>query len=151
MSALPLKADIRRRHRDVSFGPKADMACIAAWLARTAWIKPFDRASVIEVNLIARYLICRAVVPHMIAAHYGRIVNIASIAGKEGNPNGSHYSASKAGLLALTKSLAKQLATTGVLVNCVTPAAAAALPETAHSGMFNKTRSEFAEAADAFD
>jgi 2-dehydro-3-deoxy-L-rhamnonate dehydrogenase (NAD+) len=87
--------------------PKADMACIAAWLARTAWIKPFDRASVIEVNLIARYLICRAVVPHMVAAHYGRIVNIASIAGKEGNPNGSHYSASKAGLLALTKSLAK--------------------------------------------
>jgi len=82
----------------------------------------------------------------------GRIVNIASIAGREGNPNGSHYLASKAGLLALTKSLAKQLATTGVLVNRVTPAAAAALPETAHSGMFNKKRSElFAEAADAFD
>jgi 2-dehydro-3-deoxy-L-rhamnonate dehydrogenase (NAD+) len=63
-------------------------------------------------------------VPHMIAAGYGRIVNIASIAGKDGNPNASHYSASKAGLIGLTKSLAKELATTGVLVNCITPAAA---------------------------
>jgi 2-dehydro-3-deoxy-L-rhamnonate dehydrogenase (NAD+) len=79
---------------------------------------------VIEVNLIAPYLVCRAVVPHMVRAGYGRIVNIASIAGKEGNPNASHYSASKAGLIALTKSLAKELAATGVLVNCVTPAAA---------------------------
>ncbi|HLN37733.1 MAG TPA: SDR family oxidoreductase, partial [Xanthobacteraceae bacterium] len=65
-----------------------------------------------------------AVVPHMMAARYGRIVNIASIAGKEGNPNASHYSASKAGLIGLTKSLAKELATSGVLVNCITPAAA---------------------------
>jgi 3-oxoacyl-[acyl-carrier protein] reductase len=79
---------------------------------------------VVEVNLVAPYLVCRALVPHMAAAGYGRIVNIASIAGKEGNPNASHYSASKAGLIALTKSLAKELASTGVLVNCVTPAAA---------------------------
>jgi 2-dehydro-3-deoxy-L-rhamnonate dehydrogenase (NAD+) len=79
---------------------------------------------VIEVNLIGPYLVCRAVVPHMVAAGYGRIVNIASIAGKDGNPNASHYSASKAGLIGLTKSLAKELAATGVLVNCVTPAAA---------------------------
>lgn len=79
---------------------------------------------VVEVNLIGPYLVCRAVVPHMIAAGYGRIVNIASIAGKEGNPNASHYSASKAGLIGLTKSLAKELATKGVLVNCITPAAA---------------------------
>jgi len=79
---------------------------------------------VIEVNLTAPYLTCRAVVPHMAAAGYGRIVNIASIAGKDGNPNASHYSASKAGLIGLTKSLAKELATTGVLVNCITPAAA---------------------------
>jgi len=79
---------------------------------------------VIEVNLVAPYLVCHAVVPHMMAARYGRIVNIASIAGKEGNPNASHYSASKAGLIGLTKSLAKELATTGVLVNCITPAAA---------------------------
>jgi 2-dehydro-3-deoxy-L-rhamnonate dehydrogenase (NAD+) len=79
---------------------------------------------VIEVNLVAPYLVCRAVVPAMFAAGYGRIVNIASIAGKEGNPNASHYSASKAGLIALTKSLAKELAARGVLVNAVTPAAA---------------------------
>ena len=79
---------------------------------------------VIEVNLVAPYLVCRSVVPHMIAAGYGRIVNIASVAGKEGNPNASHYSASKAGLIALTKSLAKEVATRGIMVNAVSPAAA---------------------------
>jgi NAD(P)-dependent dehydrogenase (short-subunit alcohol dehydrogenase family) len=79
---------------------------------------------VIEVNLVAPYLTCRAVVPYMLQRGYGRIVNIASIAGKEGNPNASHYSASKAGLIALTKSLGKELAQKGVIVNCVTPAAA---------------------------
>lgn len=79
---------------------------------------------VIEVNLIAPYLTCRAVVPRMLAGGWGRIVNIASIAGKEGNPNASHYSASKAGLIGLTKSLGKELAGKGVLVNAVTPAAA---------------------------
>ena len=79
---------------------------------------------VIEVNLVAPYLTCRAVVPQMIKQGYGRIVNIASVAGKEGNPNASHYSASKAGLIALTKSLAKELATKGVIVNAVSPAAA---------------------------
>ncbi len=79
---------------------------------------------VVEVNLVAPYLVCRAVVPHMLKAGYGRIVNIASVAGKEGNPNASHYSASKAGLIALTKSLGKELATRGILVNAIAPAAA---------------------------
>ena len=79
---------------------------------------------VVDVNLIAPYLTCRAVVPKMIASGWGRIVNIASVAGKEGNPNASHYSASKAGLIALTKSLAKELATKHVLVNAIAPAAA---------------------------
>ena len=79
---------------------------------------------VIDVNLTGSFLTCRAVIPHMIAAGYGRIVNVASIAGKEGNPNASHYSASKAALIALTKSLGKELAATGIRVNCVTPAAA---------------------------
>ena len=79
---------------------------------------------VIEVNLIAPYLTCRSVVPTMLQQSYGRIVNVASVAGKEGNPNASHYSASKAGLIGFTKSLAKELATRNVLVNCVTPAAA---------------------------
>jgi 3-oxoacyl-[acyl-carrier protein] reductase len=92
--------------------------------AATWELEPAIWRRTIEVNLIAPYLVCRAVVPHMIKAGYGRIVNIASVAGKEGNPNASHYSASKAGLIALTKSLAKELATKGVLVNAVTPAAA---------------------------
>ena len=87
-------------------------------------LKPDVWRRVIEVNLIGPYLTCHAVVPHMIAKGYGRIVNIASIAGKDGNPNASHYSASKAGLIGLTKSLGKELAAKGVLVNCVTPAAA---------------------------
>ncbi len=91
----------------------------------TTWeLAPDVWRRVIEVNLIGCYLTCRSVVPHMIAAGYGRIVNIASVAGKEGNPNASHYSASKAGLIGLTKSLGKELAKTGVLVNAVTPAAA---------------------------
>ena len=91
----------------------------------TTWeLDPAVWRRVIEVNLIAPYLVSRAIVPHMIARRYGRIVNIASIAGKEGNPNASHYSASKAGLIALTKSLAKELATKGVLVNAIAPAAA---------------------------
>ena len=79
---------------------------------------------VIEVNLVAPYLTCRHVVPGMVARGWGRVVNIASVAGKEGNPNASHYSASKAGLIALTKSLAKEVATQGVLVNAIAPAVA---------------------------
>ena len=79
---------------------------------------------VVEVNLIAPYLVSAAVLPGMVARGYGRVVNVASVAGKEGNPNASHYSASKAGLIALTKSLGKELSATGVLVNCITPAAA---------------------------
>ncbi len=78
----------------------------------------------IEVNLVAPYLTCHSVVPAMMKQGYGRIVNVASVAGKEGNPNASHYSASKAGLIALTKSLGKELATKNILVNAVAPAAA---------------------------
>ena len=91
----------------------------------TTWeLDPVVWRRVIEVNLIAPYLTCRHLAPKMAGNGWGRIVNIASVAGKEGNPNASHYSASKAGLIALTKSLGKELASKGVLVNAVTPAAA---------------------------
>ena len=92
--------------------------------APTWELEPVVWREVIEVNLVAPYLTCRALVPQMLKQGYGRIVNVASVAGKEGNPNASHYSASKAGLIALTKSLGKELATRGVLVNAVSPAAA---------------------------
>lgn len=92
--------------------------------APTWQLDPAVWRRVVEVNLIAPFLTCRAVVPQMLAQGYGRIVNIASVAGKEGNPNASHYSASKAGLIGLTKSLGKELAQQGVLVNAVSPAAA---------------------------
>ncbi|MCZ7660048.1 MAG: SDR family oxidoreductase [Xanthobacteraceae bacterium] len=79
---------------------------------------------VMRINLDGPFHCCRAVVPLMIAQNYGRIVNIASIAGKEGNPNAAAYSASKAGVIALTKSLGKELAGHDIAVNCLTPAAA---------------------------
>ena len=79
---------------------------------------------VMRINLDGPFICSRAVVPGMIAQNYGRIVNIASIAGKEGNPNAAHYSASKAGVIALTKSLGKELAGYDIAVNAVTPAAA---------------------------
>jgi len=79
---------------------------------------------VINLNLNSVFYCCKAIVPHMIKNNYGRIVNIASIAGKEGNPNASAYSTSKAGVIGLTKSLGKELADKNIAVNCVTPAAA---------------------------
>ena len=114
--------------RAVADGGRIDIlvnnAGITGGNASTWELEPAVWRRVIEVNLIAPYLTCRHVAPLMAAAGWGRIVNIASVAGKEGNPNASHYSASKAGLIALTKSLAKELATKGVLVNAVAPAVA---------------------------
>lgn len=80
--------------------------------------------AVIDLDLNAVFHCCRAVVPLMLAGKYGRIVNVASIAGKEGNPNAAAYSAAKAGVIALTKSLGKELAGQDIAVNCITPAAA---------------------------
>jgi 2-dehydro-3-deoxy-L-rhamnonate dehydrogenase (NAD+) len=89
------------------------------------WEYPIDAwKQILDINLTGVFLCCRAVVPHMIRQNYGRIVNIASIAAKEGNPNASAYSASKAGVVALTKSLGKETADKNIAVNCVTPAAA---------------------------
>ena len=83
-----------------------------------------DWRRVIDINLLGVFYCCRAVVPSMLRQKYGRIVNISSVAGKEGNPNASAYSASKAGVIALTKSLGKELASENIAVNCITPAAA---------------------------
>ncbi|WP_425417705.1 SDR family NAD(P)-dependent oxidoreductase [Oricola indica] len=85
---------------------------------------PVEWRKIVDINLIGTFHINRVVVPGMIARGYGRIVNIASIAGKEGNPNASAYSASKAGVIGLTKSLGKELAGQDIAVNCITPAAA---------------------------
>ena len=89
------------------------------------WDYPNDEwLKVINLDLNAVFYCCKAIVPHMIKNNYGRIINIASIAGKEGNPNASAYSAAKAGVIGFTKSLGKELADKNIAVNCVTPAAA---------------------------
>ena len=90
----------------------------------TVWDYPLaDWKQVLDINLTGVFLCNKAVIAHMRKNDYGRVVNIASIAGKEGNPNASAYSASKAGVISLTKSLGKEVAKTGIRVNCVTPAA----------------------------
>jgi 2-dehydro-3-deoxy-L-rhamnonate dehydrogenase (NAD+) len=114
--------------RELSAFGKIDILVANAGIAgpnHTTWAYPVDEwKRVIEVNLIGVYLCCRGVVPHMRERGYGRIVNVASIAGKEGNPNASAYSAAKAGVIALTKSLGKETADRNIAVNCITPAAA---------------------------
>jgi len=96
-----------------------------AGVNRTVWETDLEEwRKVLRINLDGPFICCKAIVPVMIKQDYGRIINIASIAGKEGNPNAAHYSASKAGLIALTKSLGKELAKQNIMVNAVTPAAA---------------------------
>jgi 2-dehydro-3-deoxy-L-rhamnonate dehydrogenase (NAD+) len=133
--STPVKCDIRslsavERARDVTlaaFG-RIDLLVNNAGIAgpnMPTWEYPTNSWNeVIETNLNGSFHCCRAVVPCMIKQDYGRIVNIASIAGKEGNPNAGAYSASKAGVIALTKSLGKELASYNITVNCITPAAA---------------------------
>ena len=88
------------------------------------WEYPVDEwKTVVDIDLNGTFLCCRAIVPFLLKKNYGRIVNIASIAGKEGNPTASAYSAAKAGVIGLTKSLGKELANTPITVNCITPAA----------------------------
>ena len=91
----------------------------------TVWDYPIEEwKKVLELDLNAVFYCCKAITPHMVKNNYGRIVNIASIAGKEGNPNASAYSTAKAGVIGLTKSLGKELANKNIAVNAVTPAAA---------------------------
>jgi NAD(P)-dependent dehydrogenase (short-subunit alcohol dehydrogenase family) len=97
-------------------------AGIAGTNAKLWETSPEEWRRVVDINLNGPFLCCRGVVPQMLKNGYGRIVNIASIAGKEGNPNAAHYSASKAGVIGLTKSLGKELATANIIVNCITPA-----------------------------
>jgi len=97
-----------------------------------------DWKQVLDVDLTGPFLCCKAVAPIMTRAKYGRIVNIASVAGKEGNPNAAAYAAAKGGLIAFTKALGKELAQSGVLVNCVTPAAA-------QTAMLSQVTPEFVE------
>ncbi len=112
---------------EAAYGP-IDILVTSAGIAgptmKTWEYAPEVWARVMKINVDGTWNCCRAVVPSMIRQGYGRIVTIASIAGKEGNPNAAHYSASKAGLIALTKSLGKELAQHDILVNAVTPAAA---------------------------
>ena len=90
-----------------------------------SWEYPIDAwKRVVDINLLGVFLCCRAIVPHMLERDYGRIVNVASIAGKEGNANAAAYSASKARVIAFTKSLGKETASSNIAVNCITPAAA---------------------------
>lgn len=107
--------------------PQIDILIANAGIAgpnHTTWEYPIDAwKKVVDVDLIGVFLSCRAVLPTMIRQKYGRIVNVASIAGKEGNPNASAYSAAKAGVIALTKSLGKEVARENIAVNCITPAA----------------------------
>ena len=116
--------------RDATLGARGQIdilvnnAGIAGAIATTVNTEVSEWRKVMAINLDGPFMCCKAVVPSMIDRNYGRLINIASIAGKEGNPNAAHYSASKAGLIALTKSLGKELADYDISVNAITPAAA---------------------------
>jgi 2-dehydro-3-deoxy-L-rhamnonate dehydrogenase (NAD+) len=123
----PAAVETAREATLAAFG-KIDILVNNAGIAgvnKTVWETDLDEwRKVLRINLDGPFICCKAIVPVMLKQGYGRIVNIASIAGKEGNPNAAHYSSSKAGLIALTKSLGKELAQHNILVNAVTPAAA---------------------------
>jgi 3-oxoacyl-[acyl-carrier protein] reductase len=131
--ALPVRADVSSgadadgmvRRTLEAFGQADILVNNAGIGGRTAAIQEVtdeDWDSVMAVNLKGVFLCCRAAIPHMIGRRYGKIVSIASVAGKEGNPNMIPYSTSKAGIICLTKCLAKEVATLGINVNCVAPA-----------------------------
>ncbi len=120
--------DIKKNIENITKEKKVDIFVNNAGIAgknAKVWDYPKDEwLKVINLDLNAVFYCCKAIVPHMIKNNYGRIINIASIAGKEGNPNASAYSAAKAGVIGFTKSLGKELADKNIAVNCVTPAAA---------------------------
>ena len=120
--------DIKKNIENITKEKKVDIFVNNAGIAgknAKVWDYPNNEwLKVINLDLNAVFYCCKAIVPHMIKNNYGRIINIASIAGKEGNPNASAYSAAKAGVIGFTKSLGKELADKNIAVNCVTPAAA---------------------------
>ena len=120
--------DIKKNIENITKEKKVDIFVNNAGIAgknAKVWDYPNNEwLKVINLDLNAVFYCCKAIVPHMIKNNYGRIINIASIAGKEGNPNASAYSAAKAGVIGFTKSLGKELADKNIAINCVTPAAA---------------------------
>ena len=132
-NSIPLKVDVSDENsikhaaeivRDKLGTPSLLVNCagVAGDNATVADTDPNEWRRVININLTGTFLCCRELVSGMVNNNYGRIVNIASVAGKEGNPNAAHYSASKAGVITFTKSLAKEISSSGVLVNSITPA-----------------------------
>ena len=132
-NSIPLKVDVSDENsiknaaeivRDKLGTPSLLVNCagIAGDNATVADTDPNEWRRVININLTGTFLCCRELVSGMVNNNYGRIVNIASVAGKEGNPNAAHYSASKAGVITFTRSLAKEISSSGVLVNSITPA-----------------------------
>ena len=132
-NSIPLKVDVSDENsiknaaeivRDKLGTPSLLVNCagVAGDNATVADTDPNEWRRVININLTGTFLCCRELVSGMVNNNYGRIVNIASVAGKEGNPNAAHYSASKAGVITFTRSLAKEISSSGVLVNSITPA-----------------------------
>ena len=132
-NSIPLKVDVSDENsiknaaeivRNKLGTPSLLVNCagVAGDNATVANTDPNEWRRVININLTGTFLCCRELVSGMVNNTYGRIVNTASVAGKEGNPNAAHYSASKAGVITFTRSLAKEISSSGVLVNCITPA-----------------------------
>jgi NAD(P)-dependent dehydrogenase (short-subunit alcohol dehydrogenase family) len=137
----PAGVEVARDETNANLGGIDILICNAgiAGPNHDLWEYPVDAwRDVIEIDLNGVFYCCRAVVPQMIAQNYGRIVNTASIAGKEGNPSASAYAAAKAGVIALTKALGKELATRNIAVNCITPAAA-------KTRIFDQVKQEFVD------
>jgi 3-oxoacyl-[acyl-carrier protein] reductase len=135
------QVDAARRKTEEIAAPASILVNSAGIAGATASLDNYDIElwnRIIDINLNGTFYVCRALVPGMKARNYGRIVNIASVAGKEGNPNASAYSASKAAVIGLTKSLGKELAGHDIAVNCITPA-------TAQTRILDTLRPEFIE------
>ena len=139
-------------------GPVAVLVTSAGIAGNNAPVMDYDPAEwqrILDINLTGTFNACRALLPQMVAANYGRIVTVASIAGKEGNPNAGAYSASKGGVIALTKSMGKEHATQNIAVNCVTPATAKTrildtlTPEFIHYMLTRIPRARFLEVEEA--